>query len=170
MSAKKTAGGRRVGNALDLYEKAIKALGKRDFEKAQGHLETLVASHAEERDLLERARVYLAVCARALEKRPGFRPKTVEEHLRYGVYLHNRGDFRGALKQLNQAAELEPKNDDVLYCMAAAASRAGDPEAAVKALRSAIASSPASRAQARWDADFDPIREDDDFAALVHTS
>ncbi len=155
---------------MDLYEKAIKALGKRDFSKAQGHLETLVSSHPEERDLLEKARSYLTVCGRALEKRPGFHPKTVEEHMRYGVYLHNRGDFRGALKQLNQAAELEPKNDDVLYCMAASAARSGNADAAVKALRSAIASSPASRGQARWDADFDSIREDDDFVALVHAS
>jgi len=170
MRAKKTVGGRRVGNALDLYGKAIKALGKRDFEKAQGHLQTLVTSHPDERDLLDRAHSYLALCERSLEKRPGFRPKTVEEHMRYGVYLHNRGDFKGALKHLNQAAELEPKNDDVLYCMAASAARAGNADAAVKALRSAIASSPASRAQARWDADFDLIREDDEFVALVHTS
>ena len=170
MSAKKTAGGRRVGNALDLYEKAIKALGKRDFEKAQGHLEALVASHPDERDLLERAHSYLALCGKALEKRTGFRPKTVEEHLRCGVYLHNLGDYKGSLKHFNQAAELEPKNDDVLYCMAASSARAGNADAAVKALRSAIASSPASRAQARWDADFDPIREDDNFVALVHDS
>jgi tetratricopeptide (TPR) repeat protein len=170
MSAKKTAGGGRGGNALNLYDKAIKALGKRDFEKAQDHLQTLVMSHPDERDLLERAHLYLALCERTLERRPGFRPKTVEELLRSGVYLHNLGDFKGALKHLNQAAELEPKNDDVLYCMAASSARGGNANAAVKALRSAIASSPASRAQARWDADFDPIREDDDFVALVHTS
>lgn len=170
MSTKKSVGGRRGGKALDLYEKAIKALGKRDFEKAQGHLETLVSSHAEERDLLERAHAYLALCANALDKRPGFRPKTVEELMTYGVYLHNQGDFKGALKHLSQAASLEPENEDVLYCMAAASARAGNADAAVKALRSAIAGSPASRAQARWDADFDPIRENEEFVALVQVS
>jgi hypothetical protein len=38
---------------------------------------------------------------------------------------------------------------------------------ALKALRSAIVVNPANRAQARSDSDFDPIREDEEFAALV---
>jgi len=39
---------------------------------------------------------------------------------------------------------------------------------ALKALRSAIGVSASNRAQARSDADFDPIREDPDFVALVY--
>ena len=39
---------------------------------------------------------------------------------------------------------------------------------ALKALRSAIAASPANRAQARSDSDFDPIRDDEEFVELVY--
>jgi tetratricopeptide (TPR) repeat protein len=133
-------------------------------------LETLISSHPEERDVLERARAYLALCDRALEKKPAFRPKTFEDLLNYGVYLHNRGEFQEALKYLQQAAEIHPKNEHVLYCVAASAARSGDAAVAMKALRSAIVANPASRAQARSDSDFDPIREDEEFSALVHSS
>ncbi len=171
MSVKKAAGAaaeRRSSQALEAYEKAMRALGKKDYERARDHLEALVSAHPEERDLIERARAYLALCERALDKRPSFRPKTFEELLNFGVYLHNKGEFQEALKYLHQAAEIHPKNEHVLYCIAAASARGGDTAGAVKALRSAIAANPASRTQARNDSDFDPIREDDEFVAVVY--
>ena len=158
MSPKKPAAvtDRRSQQALDLFERAAKALGKHDWERA--------------RDLLERARAYRAVCERALleAKKTPFRPKGFEDLLNHGVFLHNRGEFEEALKVLRQAAEIHPKNEHVLYCLAATSARAGDSAAALKALRSAIAVSPANRAQARGDSDFDPIREDEEFIELVH--
>jgi tetratricopeptide (TPR) repeat protein len=170
MSGKKNAAApsRRLGQALEVYERAMKALGKRDFERARDHFSDVIASYAEERDVVERAKSYLGLCQRSLEKKPSFKPKSFEEQLNYGVFLHNRGQFEEALKYLGQAAEQHPKNEHVLYCLAATAARAGDTPAAVKALRASIAVNPANRAQARSDSDFDPIREDDDFVDLVH--
>jgi tetratricopeptide (TPR) repeat protein len=170
MSARKSSSAvadRRPSQALEVYEKAVRALGKRDYERAKEHLDALIGSYPEERDLLERARAYRALCERALEKRPAFRPKTFEDLLNYGVFLHNRGEFEEALKYLHQAAEIHPRNEHVLYCIAAASARAGDRAAALKALRGAIAANPSNRAQARSDADFDPIRDDEEFFALV---
>src|SRR5689334_17186859 len=71
MSAKKPPApsqDRRSQQALDQFEKGMKALGKRDYERARDHFESLTSSFPEERDLLERARAYLALCARSLEK------------------------------------------------------------------------------------------------------
>jgi tetratricopeptide (TPR) repeat protein len=171
MSGKKPtpATERRSAQAIELFEKAIKAVGKHDYERGKEILESLISSHPEERDILERARAYLALCDRALDKKPSFRPKTFDELLNYGVYLHNRGDFQEALKFLQQAAEIHPKNEHVLYCVAASAARSGDSAVAMKALRSAILANPASRAQARSDSDFDPIREDEEFLEIVHS-
>ena len=72
----------------------MKALGKRDYEKAQEHLEALLAAHADERDVTERARLYLGLCQRQLEKKPAFKPKTFDEHLNYGVLLTTAGNSR----------------------------------------------------------------------------
>jgi tetratricopeptide (TPR) repeat protein len=166
MSAKRGAAPeRRSSQALDAYEKAIRALGKKEYQRARDLLGELIASHPEERDLLERARSYRAICERGLEKRP--RPKTFEDYLNFGVYLLNRGEYPEALKALQHAADIHPKNEHVLYCLAAAQARTGDTAAAIKALRSAIHANPANRSQARRDADFDPIRGDSDFVALV---
>ena len=99
-------------------------------------------------------------------RRPS-RPKTFEELLNYGVVLHNRGDFVQAVKYLGQALELQPRSESALYCLAAAQARAGETATALQALRSAISANPASRAQARHDADFEPLRGAVEFRALV---
>jgi Tfp pilus assembly protein PilF len=158
---------RRSAHALEIFEKAIRALGKKDYGRAGDLLDDLLRSHPEERDILERARAYRAVAQRGAGKKAAFRPKSFEDLLNYGVFLHNKGEFEEALKFLSQAAEIHPRNENVLYCVAAAAARAGDTTVALKALRSAIVVNSANRAQARSDSDFDPIREDEQFAALV---
>jgi tetratricopeptide (TPR) repeat protein len=165
MAVRKPVVDKRTSQALEAFERAVKALGKKDFERAQELLDALIESYPEERDLLERARSYRAICQRGLEKRP--RPKTFEDFLNQGVYLLNRGEYKEALKALQHASEIHPKNEHVLYCLAAAQARTGDRSAALKALRSAIHANPANKAQARADADFDPLREDSDFVALV---
>jgi tetratricopeptide (TPR) repeat protein len=171
MSAKKPAPpvDRRSQHALETFEKAMKALGKHDYERAREHFDALLEGFPEERDLLERARSYRAVCERALEKRPSFRPKTFDEMLHHGVYLHNRGEYEEALKFLRQAAEIHPRNEHVLYCMAATAARAGDSATALKSLRQAVSAGPANRAQARHDPDFESLREDEEFLSIVYS-
>lgn len=159
---------RRTSPALDLFEKALKALNRKDFERARALFDQLTDSHPEERDVLERARAYKAICDRALGGRRTSRPKTFEDLLKYGIYHHNRGEYQEALKYLHQAAEIHPRNEHVLYCVAAAAARSGDAGVALKSLRSAINASAANRAQARSDSDFDALREHPDFIALVH--
>ena len=120
MNAKRAAAtDRRSALAVELFEKAMKALGKKDYAKAQEHLTSLLSAHADERDVAERARLYLGMCERALDKKPAFKPKGIEELVNYGVFLHNRGEYQDALKMFGQAAELQPKSEDVLYCMAA---------------------------------------------------
>jgi predicted Zn-dependent protease len=168
MSTKKPAVDRRFTQAVEAFEKAARAVGKKEFDRARDLLDDLIASYPEERDVVDRARAYRALCERALERRPAFKPKSFEEMLNYGVFLHNRGEFEDALKVLHQAAEIHPKNEHVQYCIAAASARAGDTAACLKALRTAIQANTANRAQALHDADFDPVREDEEFDALVH--
>ena len=159
-------GDRRYRQALELFEKAVKAFGKKDFERARGHLNSLVESHADQPDLVERSRSYLAMCDRATSRK-NVRPKTFEEILNYGVVLHNRGEFDEAVKYLRQAVAQEPRNEHALYCLAASEARAGGADAALQALRSAISANPTSRTQARLDPDFEPLRGEAEFQALV---
>jgi tetratricopeptide (TPR) repeat protein len=155
--------------AVDLFEKAVKAFGRKDLDRARTHLDTLIETHGDQTDLVERARSYLAMCDRA-DGQKGPRPRTFEELLNYGVVLHNRGEHAEAAKYLQQAVDKEPRSDHALYCLAAAQARAGETTAAVEALRSAVRINPASRNQARQDPDFEALRGDDGFAALVAAS
>lgn len=170
MNAKKagaTAEVRRSAQALEVFEKAMKALGKKDHQKARELFESLIASYPEARDVVERALLYKAVCERALDKRPAFKPKSIEELLSYGVFLHNRGEFQDALKLFQQVLEQQPKNEHALYCAAASSARLGDEGATLKSLRAAIQLSAANRAQARHDSDFEGLQESDAFLALL---
>jgi len=155
---------RRYQHAVDQFQRAVKALGRKDLDRARDLFDELLATHADQRELVERARAYRAMCDRP--KRPA-RPKTFEELLNYGVVLHNRGDFSEAVRYLQQAVEIHPRSENALYCLAAAQARAGDAGAALRALRSAIHANPSSRAQARRDDDFAPLRAAAEFQALV---
>jgi len=155
---------RRYQQALDLFQRAVKALGRKDLDRARELLDDLLASHGDRQELVERARAYRAMCDRP--RRPA-RPKTFEELVNYGVVLHNRGDFAQAIRFLQQAVEIHPRSESALYCLAAAQARAGDAAAALRTLRSAIHANPASRAQARRDDDFAPLRGAAEFQALT---
>jgi tetratricopeptide (TPR) repeat protein len=157
-------GDRRYQQALDLFQRAVKALGRKDLDRARALFDELLSDHPGEQELVERARAYRAMCDRP---RRAARPRTFEEMLNYGVVLHNRGDFAQAVRYLQQAVEIHPRSESALYCLAAAQARAGDADAALRALRSAIHANPASRAQARRDDDFAPLRSAAEFQALV---
>lgn len=170
MSTRKPASpaDKRSQAAIDLFEKGARALGKRDYDKARDHFDALITQFAEERDVVERARAYRALCERALDKRPAFKPKTFEEVLHQGVFLHNRGEYEDALKLLRQAAEMQPQNEHAQYCLAATSARAGDTAGALRALKQAVDLGPHNRTQARSDSDFDAVREDEGFAAILY--
>jgi tetratricopeptide (TPR) repeat protein len=164
---KKTAPPPKPNPAVELFQRAFKYLNKKDFARAATLLDQLIVNYPEERDVVERARAYKAVCDRSTGRRPS-KPKGFDDLLHYGVFHHNRGEYQEALKFFNQAAEIHPRNEHVLYCLAAAAARAGDSVIALKSLRSAITASHANRAQARSDPDFDSVRDQPEFLALLN--
>jgi tetratricopeptide (TPR) repeat protein len=171
MPTKKANAGsdRRFAQAVEAFEKAVKALGKRDYEKARDLFDQLIQGFPDERDLLDRAHSYREVCRKALDTRPGAKPKGFDALLAHAVLTHNRGEFDEALKLLEQALGLEPTSDDALYCLAASAAQAGHTDRALEALGKAIEIEPGNRAQARSDSDFDALRESEAFIDLVYT-
>src|SRR5438045_8313114 len=49
--------------AVAMYERGLQALQRRDFAAAAAALRSVIDRYADERELLERARLYLKVCA-----------------------------------------------------------------------------------------------------------
>ncbi len=153
--------------AVEAYERAVKTLHKGDLERARGQFETITSNYANETELADRARAHLDVCERQLQKGKTFRPKDFESSVTYGVFLHNQGDFQGAVESLAKAVEINSKSDHANYCLAAAYARIGDNRGAVRHLKRAIGSDPYNRVLAMTDKDFDSMRSDPTLAQIL---
>jgi tetratricopeptide (TPR) repeat protein len=151
--------------ALDGLERALKSLYKGDVERAQEQLLRLQEANANETELMDRVRSYLAVCETHLS--PQRRPKSTEEYVTAGVMYHNEGDFQQAIKMFTKALEMEPKSAHIAYCLAASHAQAGDAATTAKLLKQAIQSDPLNRVYARSDHDFDDVREAREIASLL---
>ena len=81
--------------------------------------------------------------------------------------LYQAGDYEGAIEQGRAVIEANPQYAGPLYNLACCESLADRPTDAIEHLRQAIERSPRFRGFAKGDSDFDPIREDPAFKALV---
>ena len=151
-----------------MYERGLQALQRRDFAASAAALRTVIERYPDERELLERARLYLKVCERELEpKEPT--PKTADEWVYAATVAQNSGDEPTALRHLQRALTEDPRHDHAHYLMAVAMAQRGDPATALDHLRRAISLNPENRSRARQDADLDIIREEPGFKTALET-
>jgi tetratricopeptide (TPR) repeat protein len=151
-----------------MYERGLQALQRRDFAASAAALRTVIERYPDERELLERARLYLKVCERELEpKEPA--PKTADEWVYAATVAQNSGDNATALRNLQRALAEDPRHDHAHYMMAAASAQRRDAAAAIEHLRRAIALNGENRSRARQDADFESLRDDAAFRAALET-
>jgi Tfp pilus assembly protein PilF len=143
--------------AVSLYERGLQALQRRDFAAAAEALRNVIARYPDERELLERARLYLKVCERELEPREQA-PKTADEWVYAATVALNSADEPAALHHLTRALEANPRHDHAHYMMAVATARRSEPERALEHLRHAVSLNPENRSLAKQDPDLDALR------------
>jgi tetratricopeptide (TPR) repeat protein len=144
----------------------MEAMQRHQYADAAEQFAVLIARYPGERGLLDRARVYLDHCQRELRKQPPA-PRTVEERLTAATAALNLDEDREAEKLAQSVLAEEPQQDLALYLLAAIAARREAVDTALDYLGEAIAVSPEVRAQARFDDDFESLRDDDRFRQLV---
>jgi uncharacterized Ntn-hydrolase superfamily protein len=81
--------------------------------------------------------------------------------------LRKDGNLDAAVKEAEKAAELNPEMPEVLYDLACYYSLAGMKQEALGALGEALAISPRFKAMAREDPDFESLRSEESFKAMV---
>ena len=170
MTAKKTAPvvDRRSQQAIETFEKAMKAMGKHDYDRAREHFNALLEGFPEERDLLERARSYRAVCERALEKQSRLPAQDLRRDAPPRRVPAQPGRIRGGA-QVPAPGRRDPPAQRARPLLHGGHRRAGgDNATALKSLRQAVGAGPANRAQARQDPDFDTLREDEEFLSILY--
>jgi tetratricopeptide (TPR) repeat protein len=155
--------------AIKLYEKGLKALQRRNFRTAKTAFQQLLDQYPEEKELHDRAKLYLNVCAR--EAGPKAKPpKTTAERLLAATVALNRRDVEEALSLLRKAAKTYPNDDHVHYMLAVTHALREDAEAAAAHLNKAIELNPDNQLQAKQEPDFDLIRESKPFLEAIATS
>jgi tetratricopeptide (TPR) repeat protein len=151
-----------------MYERGLQALQRRDFAASADALRTVIERYPDERELLERARLYLKVCERELEpKEPT--PKTADEWVYAATVALNAGDEANALLHLQRALTADARHDHAHYMMAVASVRRGDVTGALEHLRRAVSLNPENRSIARQDPELDSLRDAPAFRAALDT-
>ena len=153
--------------AVAIYERGVQALQRHDFQGAAGFFRTVLERYPEERELLERARLYLRVCERETSRQPAA-PKTPAERVYAATVALNSGDHAGALDHLQRALGEDPDSDHAHYIMAVALGRSRAQEA-LEHLQQAIALNPENRALAKQDPDLDSLRDHERFRDALDT-
>jgi tetratricopeptide (TPR) repeat protein len=148
--------------AVALYESAVRALQRHEYASAAETFRAVIERYPDERELLERARLYLRVCERATAERPA-PPQTPAERVYAATLALNAGDQEGAIGHLRRALDENPDDDHAHYMLAVALTRGAEPEKAIDHLRRSIELNPQNRPLARQDSDLDPIRHLDSF-------
>jgi tetratricopeptide (TPR) repeat protein len=156
---------RHTVNAKKDFDRGMAALQRRKFDEAEKNFLDLIQKYAGEKELVDRARVYLAVCERQ-KKAAG--PALVEpEDFYYAAVLEkNRGNVTEAIEHLKRAAR---KNGGgrVDFLLACCYAQNGEAGTAVEHLRRAIEEDQRNRILARHDRDFDPVRDTPEFQELL---
>jgi tetratricopeptide (TPR) repeat protein len=144
----------------------MEALQKHAYADASMAFNAVVMGYSSERALLDRARVYLELCARESGRRPPA-PRTIEERLTAATAALNNGDDRAGEELARSVLGDDPGHDLALYLLAAVFARRGSSAEALEFLGKAIALSPEASAQARSDDDFASLRDEDAFWTLT---
>jgi tetratricopeptide (TPR) repeat protein len=156
--------------AIALYEGAVRLLQRHEFVGAAEQFRAVITGYPDERELLERARLYLRVCERETTRQPKPSPRTPEERIYAATMSLNAGDIAGALTHLRQALDENPNSDHGHYIMAVALSDSGEADKAIIHLQRAIQLNPDNRALARQDPDLEGLRSVGGFSAALETS
>jgi tetratricopeptide (TPR) repeat protein len=147
------------------YEKGVAGLQKKKYEEAERHFRALIGDFSDEKELADRARLYLAICEKhnKISKTPA--PEAVDAY--YAALLEkNRGNYDAALEHLRK---VQKKNGDgrSSFLQACCYARMNETEKALELLKRAIAEDETNRALARRDPDFESVREHPEFQSVT---
>lgn len=152
--------------ALSAFHQAVKVFHKRELGRAKELLKSFTESFTSERELVDRAQIYLKICASEQKKEKPLL-KTFDDYYQYSIILLNQGNHDEALKLLEKAREMKPKEGKVLYLMADVYCLQGDTEKCLEHLRKAIQIDKFFSTLAQNESDFEPLWEDKKFKLIT---
>jgi tetratricopeptide (TPR) repeat protein len=155
--------------AVAIYEQALRTLQQHNYPKAAELLRHVINGFPQERELLERSRLYLGLCERHLQPSTA-EPGNTQERVYAATLALNAGAPDKAIGYLKRVVSDEPSNDQALYMLAVAHAERREPALAIPYLEQAIEANPENRSLARVDPDLEVLRRDDRVKALLEGS
>jgi tetratricopeptide (TPR) repeat protein len=155
--------------ALSAYGQAMKEFHKGDFDKAADSLADFIEKYPAERELIDRARIYIEL-SKNREKKDRMTLKTVDDYYFYAVYKVNQGDHDAAIKLLEKALDQKADEGRIQYLLADIYAVQGKIEDALEALKKAVQKDKQYRILAQNEVDFEPLWEDKRFKALTRVA
>jgi tetratricopeptide (TPR) repeat protein len=154
--------------ALAEFTKAVKAFNKKDDEKSKEALTDFIQNFSEEKELVDRANIYLKIVESRLDP-PKKSLKTAEDFYVEGVFQMNQGSLDSALKSFEMAHSKEPKQGKFLYALADAYCLKKEHDDALKYLKQAVKLDSQFGTLAQNEVDFDPIKKEKRFFEIVNS-
>jgi len=152
--------------ALLAYGEAMKEFHKDRMDKAQELLKSFLEKYDTEKELVDRAKIYLGI-AREKGKKETVSLKTSDDYFQYSVYKMNMKDYEGALKLLEKALEMKEDEGKAYYLMANVHVLMGNTEEALENLKKAFQQDKFFRILAQNETDFEPLWEDKKFKLIT---
>ncbi len=155
-----------AAGAVALFERGMAELHRHNYSGAKTTFVGILDAFPSEGFLTDRARVYLQLAERELQRRPAS-SGTVEERLTAATAALNNNDDAEAGRLAESAFKDDKSQDLAVYLMAIVAARQGRTGDALAHIKMAIEINPESRIQARQDEEFDILLELDEFHTLT---
>jgi len=156
-------------DAVVLYERGLQALQGKRYRDAAEILKRVIAEFPEEKELHERAELYIRVCARQLTP-PDATPKTPEEQVYAATLAVNAGAFDRAVALLTAALQQKKDNDSAEYMFGVVLAMKGDQHGALAHFARAVELNPDSRELLRKEPELEALRQTDELRALLAAS
>lgn len=119
------------------YTKGMRPFRKKEYEKAAEMLREFIDKHSSEGEFVDRARIYLSI-ARDRMKKEEISLKSFEDYYQYAIYKANQKDFEEALKALQKAQSMKPKEGKIPYLAADVYALMGKEEECLEHLKKAV--------------------------------
>ncbi|MBN2409604.1 MAG: tetratricopeptide repeat protein [Candidatus Aminicenantes bacterium] len=144
----------------------MKEFHKGNLEKAEELLKAFLEKHDTEKELVDRAKIYLQM-AREKGKKETISLKTFDDYVHYSIYKINAGDYEEALLLLEKALEMQKEEGRIFYLMADAYVQLGKTEDAMECLKKAFQKDRFYRILAQNETDFAPLWDDKKFKLIT---
>ncbi len=153
--------------AIKELERGVNHLHKQQYSDALSNFKSIVDGYPEEKELKDRAKVYVRICETRLERKTGI-PNDPQDLFYLGVFKANEAAYDEAVGYLERALQSSPKDEKIHYVLASTLALKGERGGAVEHLQKAIDLNSTNRIHARNDPDFEPIRDDDTVQNLLY--